>query len=51
MQAMNYAEFEMLGDWRLIDKYLEGLRKVKPGDVKRVANKLKDKKIILNLSH
>ena len=36
MQAMKYGMFEVLGDWRLIDRYLEGIRKVTPGDVVRV---------------
>lgn len=31
--------FEMLGDWRLRDKYLEGIRGVTPQDVLRVAQK------------
>ncbi|NTU41681.1 MAG: insulinase family protein [Nitrospirales bacterium] len=31
--------FEMMGDWRLMDKYLEGIRKVTPEDVRRVAKK------------
>lgn len=39
LQAMKYGIFEMLGDWRLMDKYLEGIRKVKPEDVVNVANK------------
>jgi zinc protease len=39
MQAMNYGIFEMLGDWRLIEKYLDGIRKVTPDDVLRAANK------------
>jgi len=39
MQAMKYGIFEMLGDWRLIDQYLEGIRKVTPEDVVRVAKK------------
>ncbi|MBI4682198.1 MAG: insulinase family protein [Nitrospirae bacterium] len=38
-QAMVLAEFEMLGSWRLKDTYLEGVRKVTPDDVQRVANK------------
>ena len=38
-EAMKYGTFEMLGDWRLIDRYLEGIRKVKPEDVVRVAKK------------
>jgi zinc protease len=39
MQAMKYGIFEMLGDWRLIDTYLDGIRKVTIGDLMRVANK------------
>ncbi len=39
MQAMKYGMFEMLGDWRLMDKYLEGIRKVTPEDLSRVARK------------
>lgn len=39
MEAMKYGTFEMLGDWRLIDKYLDNIRKVTPGDVVKVANK------------
>jgi zinc protease len=39
MQAMKYGMFEMLGDWRLIDKYLEGIRKVTTEDVMNVARK------------
>ncbi|MDO8281087.1 MAG: pitrilysin family protein [Thermodesulfovibrionia bacterium] len=38
-QAMILAEFEMLGDWRLKDRYIEGIRKVSPEDVQRVAKK------------
>ena len=38
-QAMIIAEFEMIGDWRLKDKYLDGIRSVTPGDVQRVATK------------
>ena len=37
MEAMKYGTFEMLGDWKLINKYLEGIRKVTPEDVTRVA--------------
>jgi len=39
MQAMKYGMFEMLGDWRYIDRYLEGIRKVAAGDIVRVAEK------------
>jgi zinc protease len=38
MEAMKYGVFEMLGDWKLINRYLEGIRKVTPEDVKRVTN-------------
>ncbi len=38
-QAMIIAEFEMIGDWRLKDRYIEGIRSVTPGDVQRVAKK------------
>src|SRR4030066_129308 len=39
MQAMKYGMFEMLGGWKLIDRYLEGVRKVTPEDVVKVAKK------------
>ena len=39
MQAMKYGMFEMLGDWRLIDRYLDGIRKVTSEDIVRVAKK------------
>ncbi len=39
MQARTIGTFEMIGGWRLIDKYLEGVRKVTPEDVRRVAAK------------
>jgi zinc protease len=38
-EAMKYGTFEMLGDWRLIDRYLEGIRKVTPEDVVKVAKR------------
>jgi zinc protease len=41
-QAMLIAEFEMIGDWRLKDRYLDGIRSVTPGDVQRVAKKYLD---------
>jgi zinc protease len=31
--------FEILGSWKLIDRYLEGMRKVTPEDVTTVAKK------------
>jgi zinc protease len=36
-QAMIFAQYELIGDWRLKDTYLEGIRRVTPGDVQRVA--------------
>ena len=39
VQAMQYGMFEMLGDWRLMDKYLEGIRNVTPAAVAGVAQK------------
>lgn len=39
MQARVIGVFEMNGGWRMIDRYLEGIRKVTPEDVRRVAEK------------
>lgn len=39
MQAMMNGKFEILGSWRLKDKYLEEIRKIKPEDLQRVAKK------------
>ena len=39
MQAMRIGMFEVLGGWRLMDRYLEGIRKVTPEEVQRVARK------------
>jgi zinc protease len=39
MQARMIGTFEMIGGWRLWDKYIEGIRKVSPEDVRRVAEK------------
>ena len=39
LEAMKYGMFEILGSWRLIDRYLEGMRKVTPEDVTSVAKK------------
>jgi zinc protease len=36
-RATLLARFEMIGDWRLLDTYLEGIRGVTPADVRRVA--------------
>jgi zinc protease len=47
-QAEMLGRFEMIGDWRLKDKYLEGIRRVTPEDVQRVANKylIEDKRTV-----
>ncbi len=39
LEAMKYGIFEMIGNWRLIERYLEGIRKVTPEDVTMVAKK------------
>ena len=39
MQAKMIGTFEMIGGWQLWEKYLEGIRKVTPEDVRRVAEK------------
>jgi zinc protease len=39
MQAMKIGMFELLGSWKLMDAYLEGIRKVTPEDVQRAAVK------------
>ncbi|MFZ5907927.1 MAG: M16 family metallopeptidase [Nitrospirota bacterium] len=39
LQAMKYGTFEMLGGWRLVDTYVEGIRKVTPEDVVDVAKR------------
>jgi|MudIll2142460700_1097286.scaffolds.fasta_scaffold01283_7 zinc protease len=39
MQAMKIGKFELLGSWKLKDTYLDGIRKVTPEDVRRVAKK------------
>lgn len=39
LQAMKYGIFEMLGDWRLIKIYLEGIRNVKTDDLVKVARR------------
>jgi zinc protease len=38
-RAHALARFEMLGDWKRMNRYLSELRQVKRSDVKRVANK------------
>jgi zinc protease len=37
--AERYGIFEMLGDWRSIDRYLDGIRNVKPEDIVKVARR------------
>jgi len=39
MQARTIGTFEMIGGWKLIDRYLAGVRKVTAEDVRRVAAK------------
>jgi zinc protease len=39
MQARTIGTFEMIGGWQLIDRYLEGVRRVTSEDVRRVAEK------------
>ncbi len=38
-RARTLANFEAMGDWKRMDRYLSELRKVKPSDVRRVAEK------------
>ncbi len=38
-RALYTGMFAMLGDWRLMDRYLEGIRKVRPEDVQAAARK------------
>ncbi|UCD36388.1 MAG: insulinase family protein [Nitrospiraceae bacterium] len=38
-QAMMLALFQMVGDWTLRDRYIDGIRRVTPADVQRVAKK------------
>ncbi len=38
-RAQTLAQFELLGDWKRMDRYISELRKVKASDVKRVANR------------
>jgi len=34
---MKIGYYEAVGDWRLLDSYLDGIRKVTPHDIQRVA--------------
>lgn len=47
-QAEMLGMFEMIRDWRLKDKYLEGIKKVTPEDVQRAAKKylIEDKRTV-----
>jgi zinc protease len=47
-RAMILAEFEMIGDWKLKYRYIDGIRKVTPADVQRVAGKyfVEDKRTV-----
>ena len=42
-QAMKIGYYEAVGDWRLIDGYLDGIRKVTRQDIKRVAQEYLDR--------
>jgi zinc protease len=48
LQAEILGMFEMIGDWRLKDRYLNGIRGVKPEDVQEVARKylIEDKRTV-----
>jgi zinc protease len=39
MRARTIGTFEMIGGWQMVDTYLEGIRKVSAGDVRKVAEK------------
>jgi len=39
LEGMKYGIFEMIGNWKLIERYLEGIRTVTTEDVTRVAKK------------
>lgn len=41
-QAMKIGFYEAVGDWRLMDRYLEGIRKVSREDIRRVAKQYLD---------
>jgi zinc protease len=42
-QAMKIGFYEIAGDWRLLDRYLEGIRKVTRQDIRRVARQYLDR--------
>jgi zinc protease len=41
-QAMKIGFYEAVGDWRLMDRYIEGIRKVSREDIRRVAKQYLD---------
>jgi zinc protease len=41
-QAMKIGFYEVVGDWRLMDRYIEGIRKVSREDIRRVAKRYLD---------
>ncbi|MBM4263810.1 MAG: insulinase family protein [Deltaproteobacteria bacterium] len=42
-QALKIGYYEIVGDWRDMDKYLDGMRKVTREDIRRVAQKYLDR--------
>jgi zinc protease len=42
-QAMKIGFYEIAGDWRLMERYLEGIRKVSREDIRRVARQYLDR--------
>jgi zinc protease len=42
-QAMKIGYYEAVGDWRLMDSYLDGIRKVTRQDIQRVAQEYLDR--------
>jgi zinc protease len=42
-QAMKIGSYEAVGDWRLMDSYLDGIRKVTREDIQRVARQYLDR--------
>jgi zinc protease len=42
-QAMRIGQYESAAGWRLLDSYLEGIRRVTPGDILKVAKQYLDR--------
>jgi zinc protease len=42
-QAMKIGFYETVGDWRLMDRYIDGIRKVSREDIRRVAKQYLDR--------